>query len=117
MVKQNRIKMKREDRAKQFMPFAALKGYEKALREKEKIKVEKRELSKEFEIELDYKLRNIKKGDIITVIYYKDQEYIKKSGMVYKIDSVCRCLYIINEKILFDNIYDIIEENDIGNNI
>ena len=27
--------MSREDRAKQFMPFAALKGYEKALRNKE----------------------------------------------------------------------------------
>ncbi len=31
-----RIKMSREERAKQFMPFAALKGYEEALRKKEK---------------------------------------------------------------------------------
>ncbi|MBP5660197.1 MAG: hypothetical protein J6X08_02560 [Lachnospiraceae bacterium] len=31
-----RPKMSREDRAKQFMPFAALKGYEEALRAKEK---------------------------------------------------------------------------------
>lgn len=30
-----RVKMSREERAKQFMPFAALKGYEEALREKE----------------------------------------------------------------------------------
>lgn len=30
-----RPKMTREDRAKQFMPFAALKGYEEALRAKE----------------------------------------------------------------------------------
>lgn len=29
-------KMSRENRAKQFLPFAALKGYEEALREKEK---------------------------------------------------------------------------------
>lgn len=29
--------MSREDRAKQFMPFAALKGYPEALRLKEKI--------------------------------------------------------------------------------
>lgn len=29
------IKMTREERAKQFMPFAALKGYEEALRRKE----------------------------------------------------------------------------------
>ncbi|MFR3391235.1 MAG: hypothetical protein ACLTT1_12025 [[Clostridium] scindens] len=30
-------KMSREDRAKQFMPFAALKGYPEALRKKEKV--------------------------------------------------------------------------------
>lgn len=35
-VKSNvHIKMTREERAKQFMPFAALKGYEEALRAKE----------------------------------------------------------------------------------
>ena len=34
----DRAKMSREDRAKQFMPFAALKGYEDALREREKNK-------------------------------------------------------------------------------
>lgn len=32
----NRPKMSREDRAKQFVPFAALKGYPEALRKKEK---------------------------------------------------------------------------------
>ena len=31
-----RPKMSREERAKQFMPFAALKGYPEALRKKEK---------------------------------------------------------------------------------
>lgn len=31
-----RTKMSREERAKQFMPFAALKGYQEALRKKEK---------------------------------------------------------------------------------
>lgn len=30
------VKMTPEERAKQFMPFAALKGYEEALRAKEK---------------------------------------------------------------------------------
>ena len=33
----NRVKMSRGDRAKQFMPFAALKGYEKSLRQKEQM--------------------------------------------------------------------------------
>ena len=45
----NRPKMSREDRAKQFMPFAALKGYSEALRKKEKeIEAEK---EKKYDIE------------------------------------------------------------------
>lgn len=32
---ENNIKMDRQNRAKQFMPFAALKGYDEALRENE----------------------------------------------------------------------------------
>ena len=36
----NRPKMSREDRAKQFMPFAALKGYEAALLEQQKLVIE-----------------------------------------------------------------------------
>ena len=38
---EHRGRMNREDRAKQFMPFAALKGYPEALRKKEKIVVPK----------------------------------------------------------------------------
>lgn len=38
-----RPKMSREERAKQFMPFAALKGYEEALREKEREVTEREE--------------------------------------------------------------------------
>lgn len=33
---ENRPKMDRAERAKQFMPFAALKGYEEALQERER---------------------------------------------------------------------------------
>ena len=36
-----RAKMAREDRAKQFMPFAALKGYPEALRRKEELFLDK----------------------------------------------------------------------------
>ena len=45
-----------DNRAKQFVPFAAVKGYEEALRAKEKIVVEKIELSEEKKEELDSKL-------------------------------------------------------------
>ena len=41
----NEVRMDRADRAKQFMPFDALKGFREALKEKEKVTVPKIELS------------------------------------------------------------------------
>ena len=71
-------KMDRGNRAKQFMPFDALKGFREALREKERIIVPKRELSKEQKNELDYKLHQIHKMDIVTVEYFQNGEYYDK---------------------------------------
>lgn len=106
----NRPKMSREDRAKQFMPFAALKGYSDALRKKEKVVVPRAEVSEEYAEVLDRKLRKVKKKDIITVIYFHNGEYMKKTGMVSRIDETARVLKIVNTKIGFDDIYDIVQE-------
>ena len=106
-----RTKMSHEDRAKQFMPFAALKGHTEALRKKERIVVPRRELSEEYAEELDYKLRQIHKNDMVTVIYYSGKEYLKRTGMVAKMSETARNLTIVDTKILFDDIYDICEEN------
>ena len=105
----NRPKMSREDRAKQFMPFAALKGYPEALRKKEKIVIPRAEVSEEYAEVLDRKLREVNKKDIITVIYFHNGEYLKKTGMVARIDETARVLKIVNTKIGFDDIYDIIQ--------
>lgn len=105
-----RGKMSREDRAKQFMPFAALKGYPDALRKKEKIVVPKMELSEEYADILDRKLRQVQKNDIITVVYFYKDEYIKQTGMVSRVDEIARVLKVVNTKIPFEDIYDIIGE-------
>lgn len=102
-----RVKMSREDRAKQFMPFAALKGYPDALRRKEKIVVERQELSDEYKEELDYKLRQIRKNDMVTVVYYCKGEYLKVTGMVSRIDETARVLKIVNTRISFEDLYEI----------
>jgi len=96
-----------ENRAKQFVPFAALKGYEEALHAKEKIVVEKIELSEEKKEELDYKLHQIKKTDIITVVYFSKDEYIKLEGMVSRLDTDAKILKIVNTKISFEDIYEL----------
>lgn len=105
--KKLRAKMSREERAKQFMPFAALKGYDAALREKERIVVARRELSEDYREELDFRLRLVKKKDIVTVIYFCHGEYRKITGMVSGIDKTARILKIVNTKIHFEDLYEI----------
>lgn len=99
-----------ENRAKQFVPFAALKGYEEALQAKEKIVVEKIELSEEKKAELDFKLHQVKRNDIIKVVYFCKDEYLKVEGMVSRLDTDARILKIVNTKIPFEDIYDITGE-------
>ena len=97
-----------ENRAKQFVPFAALKGYEEALRAKEKIVVDKIELSEERKAELDLILHQISKNDIIIVVYFYKDEYLQVEGMVSRLDADARVLKIVNTKIPFDDIYEIL---------
>ena len=100
----SRVKMSQADRAKQFMPFAALKGYEEALRAKEKVVMPRMELSEEMAQELDRKLHQIQRNDMITVVYYNGEEYIRITGMVSRLDLDARVLKVVNTKILFEDI-------------
>lgn len=99
--------MDRKSRAKQFMPFDALKGFREAVAEKERIMVPKRDLSEEMKEELDWKLRQIQKEDIITVEYFKDREYVQVTGVVTRIDEAGRTLEISNIRIAFADISDL----------
>ena len=103
----NRARMTREERAKQFMPFAALKGYPEALRRKEKVIVPKIDVSEEYAEELDRKLRQIRKNDIVSVIYFEKGEYLSQTGMVSRIDTTSRVLKVVNTGIFFEDILDV----------
>jgi hypothetical protein len=105
-----RQKMSMDKRAAQFLPFQAVKGLDEALRSKEKIVVEKPEYSEYMLEELDKKMHEERKGRIITCIYYQKGEYIKLTGLVARFDEVARILQIVNTKIEFDNILDIITD-------
>ena len=100
-----------ENRAKQFVPFAALKGYEEALRAKEKITVPKMELSEEKKEELSRKLHQINRNDIITVVYFCKGEYIQLEGMVSRLDKDARVLKVVNTKIPVSDIYELWGDN------
>ena len=95
------------DRARQFLPFDALKGFKEAIKERQKIKVEKPVLSEEMAIELSYKLNQVKKGMIVKIVHYDNEEYIETFGMVSEFSEVFNYLKIVKKKILFENIFDI----------
>ena len=58
--------------------------------------------------ELDTKIHELIANKIATVIYYSNGECIKISGMVAKIEHTSRILQIVNKRISFDDILDII---------
>ena len=103
----NRPKMPREERAKQFMPFAALKGYPEALRRREKIVVPKLEASEDYAEELDRKLHQVRIGDMISVTYFCKGEYIRRTGMVSGIDVDRGCLKVVHTSIRFEDIWEL----------
>lgn len=74
--------MNREERAKQFMPFDALKGLSDALRMKEYEveRVNKGDLTEEKIVEISKTLREIKKTDIVEIKYFCDGHYLTCVG-------------------------------------
>ena len=112
----SRGKMPRAERAKQFSRFAALKGLEEALKEKERVVVDRIELSEETGEALSYKLNQVERGMTVTVIYYSDGEYVSVEGRVTGVDTVFKVLTVVKTQIPFSDIYDIrgeqIEEYD-----
>ena len=87
----------RISRAKQFLPFDALKGLQEALREKEIEYEEKRELSEETLSELDNILNRIEIGDNVIIKYYKNRQYIEIKGIITKIDFIKKKIQINKE--------------------
>ncbi len=100
-------KMDRENRAKQFMPFDALKGFREALAEKERETDAKKELSEERKAELDRRLHMLHKGDMVTAEYFQNGVYTKETGRVTKIDKTCRVLKLEEQEIPFDLLSDL----------
>ena len=95
------------DRARQFLPFDALKGFKQAIKEREKIKVEKIELSEEMAEVISFKLAQLKKGMMIKIKHYSNEEYIETLGLVSEFNETFRYLKIVKTKIMFDDILDI----------
>lgn len=94
-------------RAKQFLPFAALKGFEKAIAERETEREERIILGEDAQAELDLKLQRLKRGDIVSIRHYSAQRYEDALGQVKKIDLFQRQLLLGETRIAFDDIFDV----------
>jgi hypothetical protein len=109
-VNKPRAKMPASQRAKQFAPFDAVVGLRQALKEKEKIRVPKKELSEDAIEEINRKLKQLKIGQTITVIWYDflEENYSKTTNKITKINTKNKSLELENTLIFFEDIYAII---------
>ena len=98
--------MNRGARAKQFLPFDALKGLQEALREKEIEYETKKDLSEDTLQELNNKFNQIENGKYVKIKYYKNGRYSEIKGRVTNIDYIKKKIQI--SKIENINICDII---------
>lgn len=96
-------------RAKQFVPFDALKGLKDAIARKEHFPEHRRELSEDTIAEINARLSDLKSGQLVTVVYYCDytQEYHQLTGKVSKVDPYWKTLAIGNISIDFAELYQI----------
>lgn len=96
--------MSRADRAKQFMPFAALKGFEEAIERAGKPVVERVILGEDAQAELDASLRALRPGERVCITFYQDREYISLSGPVTGTDGINRRIFLSGRPIPIDDI-------------
>ena len=99
--------MSKADRAKQFMPFAALHGFDELVRKKEFVKSDKRELTEEESERLSETVSRIRKGDIVKAEYYSVDGYTQSEGAVTEINVTARYIRIVKTVIPFDDLYDL----------
>lgn len=93
------------NRAKLFLSYDALKGFKERIHEKERIIVEKPLLSEDQLYELDWKIKEIEVGMMVSVVYYESNQYIYKEGIVTEIDlTYKKMLKIVDKTIDIGNI-------------
>ncbi len=111
-------KMSKQNRAAQFAPFAALTGYEEAVKETARTTTKKKQLTEDELEQLNYQLQEIEKElekkPVIKITYFeKDKrkiggKYLEYIGKIKKIDSIKKeIIFFENKKIIIKNIIKI----------
>lgn len=82
-----RIRMDIGHRAKQFAPFAALRGFEECVRKKEIIYENRKLISEEKRNEIDQKLRLLNYGMRVQVTFFKESKEFPGKGQYQTVDG------------------------------
>jgi len=109
-VSHSRPRMSNYERAAQFSPFAALTGYEEAVKETERLTDQMLELTEDEKSALNEKLQiileNIDSAPTVTLTYFEPDKrkaggkYISKSGKVKDIDSYTRAVVFEDKTVI-----------------
>ena len=113
-----RPRMSMIDRAAQFSPFAALTGYDAAVKETARLTDRRIELDEYSKAALDERLQliqeHLKEYPEVTITYFQPDErkdggaYLSVTGSVKKIDTYEKCIVMMDkQKILIDEIFAI----------
>ena len=70
------------NRAKLFLSYDALKGFKEKIHERERIIVNKPILSEDQLYELDWKIKQLKVGILVSIVYYDNNQFVYKEGIV-----------------------------------
>lgn len=109
-------KMRREERAKLFAPFAALSGHDEAVHARDKVLVPQILLEMHSQERLDRRLQNLRKGEYVTVTWFVPLkqtaegtlgEYRTLRDRVRRLDVYDRVLVLEHETIYLDDLKDI----------
>ena len=95
--------MPRSKRAKIFSSFDALSGLKEAIAAKERVIEPRRYPSEDAIAEMNAKVLDLHKGQIITVVYYGDyeQRYLQLTGPVIKVDPYWHSIQVGDTVIAF----------------
>ncbi|MGN0037516.1 MAG: hypothetical protein ACI36Y_00050 [Coriobacteriales bacterium] len=97
----------RVQRARQFMPFMALKGYYELCRQQERCPSPRRELTEEEAQRLSRVAVSLSKGDMVRVTFYDQDAYVTRQGVLAELVPELRYLRLVRQRIDFGDILSI----------
>lgn len=87
------------ERARQFIPFMALKGFWEMVQQAQKQREQRRELSEERVRQLQELLAGLQRGDCLQVEYYSGGRYVIRTGRFCYLDAAQRLLVLADARI------------------